>query len=132
MDKRLTLQRRIIYEELCKTKNHPRADELYSAVRKRLKNISLGTVYRNLKILKEEGKILELKCKGFLRFDGTIENHNHLLCQRCKKIFDIKDSRLSKIILKNILPIKKSLQNEGFYINDIKLDIAGICYKCRR
>ena len=54
---RMTRQRKVILEELCKVDTHPSADEVYALVRKRLPRISLGTVYRNLEILAESGDI---------------------------------------------------------------------------
>ena len=54
---RMTRQRRVILEELCKVDTHPSADEVYVMVRKRLPRISLGTVYRNLEILTQSGEI---------------------------------------------------------------------------
>ena len=53
---RMTIQKRIILEELGKTKKHPTAEALYSDVKKRLPEISIGTVYRNLELLAESGK----------------------------------------------------------------------------
>jgi Fur family ferric uptake transcriptional regulator len=52
---RLTQQRRVIYEELATVSTHPRAEELYEMVQKKIPHISFGTVYRNLKALKELG-----------------------------------------------------------------------------
>jgi len=51
MQRRNTQQRKIIYEILKNTDIHPTADWIYSEVRKLIPNISLGTVYRNLKVL---------------------------------------------------------------------------------
>ena len=50
-----TIQRQTICEELCKLTSHPTADELYDIVKKRMPQISLGTVYRNLEQLAECG-----------------------------------------------------------------------------
>ncbi|MGE5577510.1 MAG: Fur family transcriptional regulator, partial [Syntrophothermus sp.] len=53
----MTRQRQIILEELKNVTTHPTADEVYEMVRRRLPRISLGTVYRNLELLAEEGII---------------------------------------------------------------------------
>ena len=49
------------------TKSHPTAEWLYEEVRKEIPNISLGTVYRNLRLMKEQGEILELEQTGTYR-----------------------------------------------------------------
>jgi Fur family peroxide stress response transcriptional regulator len=63
-------QRDCILRILRSTKIHPTADWIYESARKDLPNISLGTVYRNLNLLRDEGKIKEL-CygKGISRYD---------------------------------------------------------------
>ena len=86
---RMTRQRRIILEELCKVDTHPSADEVYAMVRRRLPRISLGTVYRNLEILAESGDIQKLEPGCTLkRFDGKTEDHYHLRCIRCDRVVD--------------------------------------------
>jgi Fur family transcriptional regulator, ferric uptake regulator len=85
--RRMTSQRRIILEELRKTKTHPTADELYVVARKRLPKISLGTVYRNLDQLAESGEILKLEmCGCQKRFDGNTHEHFHARCQGCGRV----------------------------------------------
>lgn len=87
---RMTKQRAIILEELRKLKTHPTADEVYSIVRKRLPNISLGTVYRNLDFLTENGEIRCLAVSGIAkRFDGDLSSHQHVRCLRCGCIADV-------------------------------------------
>lgn len=73
---RMTRQRKIILEEVRKVNTHPSADEIYEMVRLRLPRISLGTVYRNLEILSELGKIQKLQLSGSLkRFDWNTNKH---------------------------------------------------------
>jgi len=79
---RITRQRRVILEELQRTKSHPTADELYRKVRRRLPRISLGTVYRNLELLSRSGLIRKLEIGGGkMRFDGIVEPHYHIHCR---------------------------------------------------
>jgi len=87
---RLTTQRQIILEELSKVKTHPTASELYDMVRKRLPRIGLGTVYRNLELMAENGMILKLEVGGTQkRFDATTDTHYHIRCSGCGKVDDI-------------------------------------------
>ena len=52
--------------------------------------ICLGTVYRNLKLLADQGKIKRL-CYGDSkeRFDGNISQHNHFICKQCDNVIDL-------------------------------------------
>ena len=74
--RRATKQKGIILEELSKVKTHPTADSVFSIVRKRLPTISFGTVYRNLNLLRDDGKVLELSAGRYsCRYDATTANH---------------------------------------------------------
>jgi len=87
---RLTSQRKVILDELSKCKSHPPADDIYTMVRKKLPNISLGTVYRNLEIMSRHGMIMKIETPdGQKRFDYNTEAHPHFRCEGCGKIEDI-------------------------------------------
>ncbi len=84
-------QREAIKEYLSQTKEHPTADTVYTNIRAVLPNISLGTVYRNLNLLAEQGEILKINCEdGSVHFDGNLDPHYHFICKSCGKIFDIE------------------------------------------
>ena len=121
---RVTRQRRVILEELCKVDTHPSADEVYAMVRKRLPRISLGTVYRNLEILAENGDIQKLEPGCTLkRFDGKTENHYHLRCIRCDRVVDAP--------VDFDVTIKHDLKSgTDFKIIGHKLEFVGICPEC--
>lgn len=121
----MTKQRAIILEKLKKVTTHPTADEIYLMVKKRIPNISLGTVYRSLNVLKESGEISELNCDNFNRFDGTTAPHSHFTCNKCKKMFDIRyelDFNLDKKISKKT----------GFKTLGHRIEFFGICNNCKR
>ena len=83
-------QRDLLIDILRNTKCHPDADWIYTRAREQMPNISLGTVYRNLAKLSEDGTILKLDIgKGSDHFDGDITPHAHLLCESCGNIIDI-------------------------------------------
>ncbi len=83
-------QREAIKEYLMNTKEHPTADTVYMNIRAAYPNISLGTVYRNLNLLAEQGEILKINCQdGCDRFDGNAELHYHFLCKTCGRVLDI-------------------------------------------
>src|SRR5574344_891566 len=83
-------QRETILNYVLSVKTHPTAEEVYKEVRKTNKKISLGTVYRNLDKLSNEGKILRLKFSNEKdRFDGDISHHYHGVCDKCGNLVDI-------------------------------------------
>lgn len=86
----MTSQRKIILDALSKSKAHPPADDIYDAVRSRLPNISLGTVYRNLETMYKHGMIVKIETPdGQKRFDYDTSSHPHFRCENCGKIEDI-------------------------------------------
>ena len=121
---RMTRQRKVILEELCKVDTHPSADEVYALVRKRLPRISLGTVYRNLEILAESGDIQKLEPSCTLkRFDGKTENHYHLRCIRCDRVVDAPADF--------DVTINHELKSDtDFKIIGHKIEFVGICPQC--
>lgn len=74
---------------------HPTAEDVYSIVRKNFPNVGLGTVYRNLNILSENGVIRKISLPNEpARFDKFTHQHEHLICIKCGAITDIKEVEL--------------------------------------
>ncbi len=120
---RMTRQRKVILEELCKVKTHPSADEVYEMVRKRLPRISLGTVYRNLEILSESGDIQKLEPGCSLkRFDGDTSEHCHIRCVRCDRIADAP--------LPDVKIDLEMVESADFEITGHRLEFLGLCSEC--
>ena len=91
-------QREAIKEYLSKTKEHPTADTVYMNIRDTYPNISLGTVYRNLNLLAEQGEILRINCQdGCDRYDGNPKLHYHFLCKGCGRVLDIEMESIEHI-----------------------------------
>ena len=91
-------QRQAIIDYLCSTKEHPTAETVYTNVRIQYPNVSLGTVYRNLNLLAEEGEILRLTCgDGSDRFDGNPKPHYHFLCNSCGRVIDLNIEPMNHI-----------------------------------
>ena len=91
-------QREAILEVVKSTKCHPTADWVYAEVRKQIPNISLGTVYRNLSMLAENGTIQKLNIGTSIEhFDGNPAGHYHVCCSECGRIDDIEAEPLKEI-----------------------------------
>jgi Fur family transcriptional regulator, ferric uptake regulator len=86
----MTPQRRVILEQLRATTKHPTADELYTSVRQRVPSISLGTVYRNLELLAQQGFVRKIEVGGTQRrYDADTSLHYHVRCLVCVKVDDV-------------------------------------------
>lgn len=120
---RTTIQRTVLLEELRSVRTHPTADELYAMAKARLPRISLGTVYRNLDLLVQQGEVLCLEMAGTQkRFDGTAKPHLHIRCQHCGKVADIPGEFG--------LPSADGVMVEGFAVTGIHFEFEGICANC--
>lgn len=123
-DMRLTPQRQIILEELSKVKTHPTANEVYDMVRKRLPRIGLGTVYRNLDLMAENGLILKLEVGGTQkRFDATTALHYHIRCSECGRVDDIDVDVLHQIE-------QAAADATDYQILGHHIEFTGICTRC--
>ena len=118
---RNSLQRDSIKNVVCSTKCHPTAYWIYKEVRKLIPNISLGTVYRNLSQLSDNGLIKRIQDGSVTRYDGNVTAHHHLKCCRCEDITDINinDLKLKKIIRSKF----------DFVPSDIEITVIGTCKK---
>ncbi len=83
-------QRELIKNFLANRKDHPTADMIYTNVRRQNPNISLGTVYRNLTLLVQEGEINRLRLgDGVDHFDADTSPHYHFICSECGNVSDL-------------------------------------------
>ena len=90
-------QRELIHRIVLENPIHPTADEVYALARAQETNISLGTVYRNLKLLSELGEIARFSCgDGSEHFDYVTEPHYHFVCKTCGAIIDLPQSLVHK------------------------------------
>ena len=106
------------------SKTHPTADWLYGELRNEFPNISLGTVYRNLKKLSDDGTILKLDIgTGTEHYDGYTHAHYHLVCNSCNSVSDI-DFSVDNL---NSLAEKSC----GGKIHNHTLIFYGKCKKCK-
>jgi len=96
--KRMTKQRKTILSILKDRKDHPTASDLYLEVREKIPQVSLGTVYRNLNVLRDLGEVQELNINNkFKRYDGNPQQHYHFFCQECNRVFDLEGSYQEKL-----------------------------------
>lgn len=122
---RITKQRQVILETLKTHVDHPGADRIYQEVKEVLPNISLGTVYRNLELLSEEGVIQKLEYgSGQKRFDPNPEGHPHFRCVQCGAVSDLPFQ------VRDNLEIEDHEWTRERKIIGYSIEIRGICPDC--
>lgn len=121
-----TQQRRAVLETVRATRSHPTADWVFEQVRGALPKISLGTVYRNLSVLKHEGLVREVfGTDRRARYEPVLgPPHAHFVCSGCGEIRDISgvpaaDWRASKELV-------------GCEVQEERLELVGLCPACHR
>lgn len=119
-------QRDSILSLLRETGIHPSADWIYEKLKNEFKNLSMGTVYRNLGILIEQGLIKKIDFGStFDRYEANVSRHYHFICEKCGSISDLEmpfDDRLNETV-----------ENYGkFKVNHHRIEFYGECESCRR
>ncbi len=121
---RYSKQRELVLQTVLDNKVHPNAEFIYNTLKEEHPELSLGTVYRNLNSLVKNNMLKKISIpNGSDCFDGTIAEHQHLVCTKCDKVTDICISELEKI-RHNIY------SKTGFNINYSSLALEGICKEC--
>jgi Fe2+ or Zn2+ uptake regulation protein len=117
-------QRKRVYELLQGTGTHPTASWIYDQLKDEFPDLSMGTVYRNLNILVEQGFVRKIDFGStFDRYDANTEPHYHFICERCSSITDLA------------LPIDNSLHEKvesstNMKVNRHRIEFYGLCEKC--
>ncbi|MCL4454808.1 MAG: transcriptional repressor [Deinococcus sp.] len=123
--KRLTKQRKAVLEVVRHANNHPDAAWVYQRVRERVPSISLGTVYRTLDALVDDGYLLPLTHSGeATRYEANLDGHLHLVCSKCGEFVDISHP------LPDLLSGVKERYPE-LDIHAVQVEYQGLCQGCR-
>ena len=116
-------QRQLIIETIQKTKEHMSAAQIYQLTRKSCPHLSLGTVYRNLNLLVETGKLRRIGVPGEAdRFDWELTEHQHLYCRQCKRVSNLPVSteKLSELVA----------SCPGIKAESFNFIVTGLCEDC--
>lgn len=114
--------RDVIYETLASTKSHPDAEWVYEQARLKSPGLGIATVYRNLKRLSEEGKIVIIETNnGSVHYDACVLPHAHFICEKCGKIIDIDFPEV---------PFNEA-EKAGFKVKRGKVILYGDCPCCK-
>ena len=121
---RITPQRHAILEYLIHSMIHPTADDIYKALEGKFPNMSVATVYNNLRVFRDVGLVKELTFgDAASRFDFVTGDHYHMICESCGKIVDFHYPGLNEV---------EHLASHvtGFQVNSHRLEVYGTCPDC--
>ena len=111
---------------LRQTTEHPSADWVYAKLKPEIPDLALGTVYRNLKLLEELGKVRRVtSLNGNERYDAICGDHVHFICRECGAISDLETADVQSIF--RSVPLEA-----GFEAAQLDLLITGRCAKCSK
>ncbi len=121
---RYSRQRDRIHRFVRESRAHPTAQMVYDALREESPKLSLGTVYRDLNQLADAGQLLKIALPdGGCRFDGTLQCHSHIVCERCGAVEDVtvQDARFGEQVERQT----------GYRLSTLSLVMRGVCPNCR-
>jgi Fur family peroxide stress response transcriptional regulator len=123
---RMTPQRQAILDYLVHSMTHPTADEIYKALSPTFPNMSVATIYNNLRLFARAHLVRELKYgNDSSRFDADLTDHYHAICNVCGKIVDFHYP-----VLHNAEVVAE--QETGFVVEGHRMEIYGTCMDCQR
>lgn len=120
-ERRFSHQREQIYQAVYTSREHPTAEMVYQWLKPEMPKLSLGTVYRNLRQMAAEGRLLELD-GPVARFDANTMPHTHFSCESCGGVLDLE------------IPYDSGLDaraaESGCRIRTHSLMFSGLCPAC--
>jgi Fur family ferric uptake transcriptional regulator len=117
-----TKQRDAIRQVLADEGRPLSVNELLELAQSRVPGLGIATVYRNLKALTAEQRVVQVSLPGEPpRWEAAPEgHHHHFLCRTCDKLFEINDCPAD---LKRLLP-------EGYTLEEHDILLRGQCGAC--
>jgi Fur family peroxide stress response transcriptional regulator len=123
---KLTHQRLEIFQAVASSLDHPDAETVFRAIRKRMPTVSLDTVYRTLWLLSDLGLVSTLgPRRESVRFDANLRPHHHYVCMRCGLARDFESAEL------NALRIPAAVSELGS-IDAARVEVRGVCSRCAK
>ena len=118
-------KRNAILTYLRSVTNHPSAETVFTELKQEIPDLSMGTVYRNLNLFKQQGLAVSVATvKGVERFDGNTEPHVHFICNECDAVIDLMEMDVPE-------SLKQVAQGcSGGQITDCQLTFTGYCKAC--
>ncbi len=121
-------QRREILLIFLKHDTHLTANELYRIVQEKYPAIGYATIYRTLKLLCGCGLCRELKFEdGTTRYEHLYNHrhHDHLICTKCGRFVEVVDPEIERLQ-------EKLIKQHGFYPEGHRMELYGVCKRCKK
>jgi Fe2+ or Zn2+ uptake regulation protein len=117
---KMTSPRLQILRYLQKQVDHPTADEIYSALKKKHPSLSRTTVYNTLDLLREKGIVQAvLITKKEVRYELVRGQHLHFYCKVCGALIEIVGD-----------PPDHKDQLCDHEVDEFHMYYRGTCFKC--
>lgn len=118
-------KRNAILAGLQQSKAHPSAEELFTALKSQIPDLSMGTVYRNLNLFKQQGLAISVATvSGVERFDGNTEPHVHFICTGCDAVLDLEEMQVPEALC------EAAAACCGGRVDACQLSFTGLCREC--
>ncbi|MDQ1911817.1 transcriptional repressor [Paenibacillus sp. GD4] len=122
---RRTTQRQLLLEYLYEKLSHPSAEQLHRAIYQDFpREVSMPTVYKNLKVLNRLGLVQEFYLHGssVARYDTDVTAHHHLVCMDCGSVEDYYAGPVAGAVAATL--------GAGFEPVQLYMEISGRCKEC--
>ena len=120
--KRKTSQR-VAIEQVFANENRPLGiEEILALGRSQVESLNLATVYRNLKLLVDTGRLTQINhpVVGTMYERAGKGHHHHFHCHTCNRVYDLPGCALNE---QDAVP-------KGFVVEDHEIFLFGVCPSC--
>jgi Fur family ferric uptake transcriptional regulator len=127
-DSRYTSQKRVIADEIFGMKSHFEVEDFVVKLRGEHNSLSRATVYRTIKQLLDAGLLQKISTrdgKVFYEKIASEKQHDHLICNSCGKIIEIKDDTVGAYV-------DTLCKKQGFLPEYRSIHIYGLCKQCQK
>ena len=119
-------KRNAILQYLQNTKAHPSAETVYADLKQSIPDLSMGTVYRNLNLFRQQGLANVIATvHGVERFDANTDPHVHFICRSCDSVSDLMTMEIPQTLC-----TEASAQSGGT-AEVCSLSFTGLCNQCK-
>jgi Fur family ferric uptake transcriptional regulator len=125
---RVTDKRILVLRIIRGSQEHLDAEEIYAVARTEDSNLSLATVYRAIRALREAGLIEQRYLgpgHGHDHYEAASEEHYHFTCTCCGRVFEFESTVARRLG-------SQLRRDRGWEVARLHLSLEGICEECRR
>lgn len=128
MAQRMTRQRAAVLDAFEGRSDFRSAQQVHHDMVNEGTGVSLATVYRNLQVLEESGKLDAVR-----NADGEVVyrlcedsgHHHHLVCEVCGEAEEVDLTEVEPFLL-------RAASQKGFQLTNHELELFGRCANCRK